>query len=74
MSIILGHSLASVGARRFGTAFYSTDTEVLAPGGNRPGRQVDYSSPSGAESKKEWSYTSIPQTCLHVVEGDKLWV
>jgi hypothetical protein len=31
---------------------------VLSPSINRPGREADRSSPSSAEIKNEWSYTS----------------
>ena len=30
------------------------------PGGKRPGREVNYPSPSRAENKNEWSDTSAP--------------
>jgi hypothetical protein len=35
--------------------------EALTSGVKRPGREADQSSPSSAEIKKAWSYTSIPQ-------------
>jgi hypothetical protein len=34
-------------------------------GVKRPGREVNDSPPCSAEIKNEWSYTSIPPTCLH---------
>jgi len=34
-------------------------------GVNRPRREAHYSSPSRAEVKNKWSYTSILQTHLH---------
>ena len=33
----------------------------------RPAREIDYFNPSSAEVKNEWSYTSAPPICLHVV-------
>jgi len=33
---------------------------VFSPGAKRSGRVADNSSPSKAEVKNEWSYTSIP--------------
>jgi hypothetical protein len=33
----------------------------LSLGVKRPGREADYSPPSGAEVKNAWSYTSTPQ-------------
>ena len=45
-------------------AFYSVATGALSPGVKRPGRKVDYSPPSSAEVKNEWSYTSAPSICL----------
>ena len=32
--------------------------------------QVDHSSPSSAEVKNEWSYTSVPHICLYGVKRD----
>jgi hypothetical protein len=33
----------------------------------RPGREADRSHPSSAEVKNEWSCTSIPRKCCHVL-------
>jgi hypothetical protein len=33
------------------------------PGKKRPGHEVDYSPPSSAKVKNEWSYTSAPPWC-----------
>ena len=38
----------------------------------RPEFDVDHSSPSIAEVRNKWSYTSTPE-CLHGVDKDKLW-
>jgi hypothetical protein len=38
------------------------------PGVNRPGREVKLRSPSNAEAKNEWSYTSTPAKCLREVD------
>jgi hypothetical protein len=38
----------------------------------QPGREVDHSTPSGAEAKKEWNYTSTPPTYLHGVDMENL--
>jgi hypothetical protein len=37
---------------------------------NQPKREVDHSTPSGAEVKKEWSYTSTPPIHLHGVDRE----
>jgi hypothetical protein len=37
----------------------------ISPGINRPGREPDHSTQSGADDKNVWSYTFIPPTCLH---------
>jgi hypothetical protein len=39
-------------------------TGALSPGVKRPGREADHSSPTSAEVKKMWIYTSIPHTPL----------
>jgi len=36
----------------------------------QPGREADHSTSSGAEVKKEWSYTSTPPTHLHGVDKE----
>jgi hypothetical protein len=36
-------------------------TEGLSPGIKRPGREADHSTPSSAEVKNVWSYTSTLQ-------------
>jgi hypothetical protein len=47
-------------------ALRSTQTPIqwvlgaLSPGVKRPGREVDHSSPTSAEVKKIWIYTSTP--------------
>jgi hypothetical protein len=41
------------------------------PDVNQPEREVDHSNPSGAEVKKEWSYTSTPPIHLHGVDREK---
>jgi hypothetical protein len=40
---------------------------ALSLGVKRSGREVDYSPPSNAEVKNEWSYTSTPPMRLHGV-------
>jgi hypothetical protein len=35
-------------------------TRALSPGVKRPGREVDHSTPTSAEVKKIWIYTSTP--------------
>jgi hypothetical protein len=40
------------------------------PGVKRPGREADLPSPSSAEVKSDWSYTSVPPIYLHSVEKD----
>jgi hypothetical protein len=35
-----------------------------------PEREVNHSSPSSAEIKNEWSYTSAPHICLHGMERE----
>jgi hypothetical protein len=40
---------------------------ALSLGLKRPGREADHSSPSSAEVKKVWSYTSTPLVRLHDV-------
>jgi len=37
------------------------------PGAKRPGREADHSTPSSAEVKNVWSYTSTPAVRLHDV-------
>jgi hypothetical protein len=56
----------------FATAFRPvlgpTQTPIQwVPSVKRPGREGDYSPPSGAEVKNAWSYTSTSLTCLHRV-------
>jgi hypothetical protein len=41
------------------------------PGGERPGHEVYPSPLSHTEATNEWSYTSIPSTCLNGVERNK---
>jgi hypothetical protein len=38
---------------------------ALSMGVKRPGREADHSSPSSAEVKNAWSYTSTPRIHLH---------
>jgi hypothetical protein len=45
-------------------ASYSMGTEVLCRRVKLPGREVNSSPPSSAEVKNDWSYTSIPHTCI----------
>jgi hypothetical protein len=40
---------------------------ALSLGVKRPGREANHSSPSSAEVKKAWIYTSTPPTRLHGV-------
>jgi hypothetical protein len=40
---------------------------ALTPGVKQLGREVDHSPPSSAKVKSEWSYTSTPPICLHVM-------
>ena len=42
----------------------------VAQGVRRPGRGVDHSPRSSAETKNEWSCTATPPACLHSVERD----
>ena len=42
----------------------------FTPGGKRLGRKADHSSPSYAEVKNEWSYTSTPTICFQDVARD----
>jgi hypothetical protein len=53
---------------------YSMGTSGLAvpwiPEVKRPGRKINYSRPSSAEVKSEWSYTSTPPTCRHGVDRE----
>jgi len=42
-------------------ASYPMGTRGLSLGVKRPGRESDHSSPSSAEAKIAWSYTSTPQ-------------
>jgi hypothetical protein len=37
---------------------------ALSPGVKRPGREADHSSPTSAEGKKMWVYTSTPSYAL----------
>jgi hypothetical protein len=48
-------------------ASYPMDTGALSLGVKRPGRETDHSSPSSAEVKNAWSYTSTPPIRLHGV-------
>jgi hypothetical protein len=41
---------------------YPMDTGDSFPGGKRSEREVDHSSPTSAEVKKMWIYTSTPNT------------
>jgi hypothetical protein len=36
----------------------------------RPGHEADNLPKSNAEVKNEWSYTSVPPTCLHGMHKD----
>jgi hypothetical protein len=47
---------------------------VLSLGLNWPGYEFDYSPPSTAEVKNEWSHTSTTCMCLRVVGRDKLYL
>jgi hypothetical protein len=40
---------------------YPKDTEALSPGVKSRGSEADHSSPTNAEVKKMWIYTSTPQ-------------
>ena len=42
-------------------------------GVKRPGSERDHSPPPSAGVKNEWSYTSIPPTCLHGEDREKLY-
>jgi len=44
---------------------------VYNPGVKRPGCGADHSSPSRAEVKNDWSYTSTPPIRLNGVDRDK---
>ena len=52
-------------------ASYSMGSGVLTRGLKQPEREVYYSSPSSAESKKEWRYNSLPRRHLRDVDGKK---
>ena len=41
-------------------------------GVKRPGRDADHSSPTSAEVKDGWSYTSTPTICLHGVDRNNV--
>jgi hypothetical protein len=72
----------SVGARHFSLlkkvqtgfwahpASYAVGTGVRSQEVNGPICGFYHSPPSNAEFKNEWSYTSTPAICLHVVDGD----
>jgi hypothetical protein len=49
------------------TASYLMGTRGSFSGVKRPGREADYSPPSSAEVKNEWSYTSTAPVRLHGV-------
>jgi len=53
------------------STYDSTETVVYFPALNRLVREVDYSPPSIAEVKNEWSYTSIPFIFLRGVDRNK---
>ena len=46
-------------------ALCSVGTGCYFTGLNWPGQEADYSSPSSAEVKNEWSCTSAPSICFH---------
>jgi hypothetical protein len=48
--------------------------QVSFPGISRPGREPGTSSPSGAEFKNEWSYTSTSLVCVRVVDKEDFTV
>jgi hypothetical protein len=48
-------------------ASYATGNRGFSLGVKRPGCETDHSSPSSAEVKNEWSYTSTPPVRLHGV-------
>jgi len=50
----------------------------VLPGVKRPGREADHSTPSSAEVKNAWRYTSTPQHvfvvwCLQSVTKHRWW-
>ena len=49
---------------------FFNEYQVPFPEVNQPGREVDHSTPSGVEVKKEWSYTSTPPIHLHGVDKE----
>jgi hypothetical protein len=76
------HSNVMSGAKGLGIFLFTTASRpVLGPtqppiqlvrgalslGVKRPGREADHSSPSSAEVKNAWSYTSTLPICLHGV-------
>ena len=42
-----------------------------SPEVKQTGRKADHSTPSTSEVKNEWTYTSIPPTCLHGVDKER---
>jgi hypothetical protein len=50
----------------------SVGVEVLYWEIKRLGSEVDHSPPFSAKVKNEWSYSSVPRTCLPGVDRDNL--
>jgi hypothetical protein len=46
---------------------------MLYPEVKWPGREADYSPPSGADVKNEWNCTSLPTIPSYSVEGNYLF-
>ena len=53
-------------------SFLPTGYRCSWPGVNRPGHDVDNSSPSSAEVKNEWSYTTTPPIWFHDVDKENI--
>jgi hypothetical protein len=61
--------------------FFISSTPALGPGGylgsflgvNEPRHNVDHSPLSSADVWNEWSYTSTPSICLHVMDRDNFY-
>jgi hypothetical protein len=46
---------------------------ALSLGIKRPRVEADHSLPSSVEVKNKWSYTLVSPTCLHGLDGDKVF-
>ena len=55
-----------------GVFFFFSEYQGSFPEVKQLGRDVDQSTPSGADVKKEWSYSSTPPIHLHAVDKEKI--